>query len=441
MFKKIIIPILIIIVVIPLIIFMKNRIKENGIKQAAWDSLQKWAMTASPGDLLKNNIQLACKDGVEWEPLHYQDEEIKFLYSDSPEYLYNDSLGKAVSYMRLTDDDKYRINSKEQMKFGIGMYHINKTEDAMKQPIPNPVKIMVINRGTRNKNGNVLKNNANAEVELMKGAHGTTIGMPVYGGKECVFNWLSKPNVPTAKFTITPGKSQVIFTKMLPGDTGMNAKFDLVATNAYFLDVYIIFGDVKNNDKIAFAPYGITIGTNSGTGTYWKRKMLPEIGNLPFDPTNTNRNNKVHYRYMKYKVTADTQYLVDESWEMRPNNPGKELVISKGGKRRAFKGDYNVEYTITIPVITHGKPAQFAIIDTQRFGLYAGAAKTPDGNVVKLPNIANELIDFDPKGEGALIARPTITGNGVSEYSFTWALSGGSYGDQDFLLIPLGEKK
>ncbi|MHB9134748.1 MAG: hypothetical protein ACYDBB_27070 [Armatimonadota bacterium] len=41
--------------------------------------------------------------------------------------------------------------------------------------------------------------------------------------------------------------------------------------------------------------------------------------------------------------------------------------------------------------------------------------------------------------EGILLARACVTSRTPTPYTFHWLLPGGSYGDQDFMLIPLGE--
>lgn len=402
----------------------------------AWTALQQWGRTAKPGELLKGNAELAMLDGRDLPPVHTQKDSIKFLFSDSPEYLYNDSVSKGLACMRLTDDAAYRDKPEASMPFGAGIYHINKVTDpdTLKSRSIS-VSLVVRLMKSVTDGGKTYRNTRPAVVHLLKGAWGTSDVMPMYAGKACAMCWFTEPNIQPATILLQPGEATDIFMQVLPPNVCINAMFDLNATNAYFLRVYVVCGTVRDYDHLAYAPYGNTIGTNSGTGYYWKRILRPVGGTPPFDASNPRHLNKIYLRFVK--MPPDVQYLDDETWDLRPENAGKKLIRSKGGRRRPFKGDYNVEYTIIIPVVSCcGKPANFALVDVQRFGMFGGAAKVAD-QMVPIPVGSSTCIHTG--AEGVLLDRATVSSKTPENYQFHWFLPGGSYGDQAFMLVPLGE--
>ncbi|MHB9107975.1 MAG: hypothetical protein ACYDCO_13030 [Armatimonadota bacterium] len=424
--------------------FGMMRVAEYYYAPASWTELQHWALTAAPGDMLRDNPELGKDGGKHWTPLHTQDEAIPFLYSDAPEYLHNDTVGKALARMRLTEDAACLSHPERKMQFGVGLHHINKTvSPGNEKPRPETVSIVVRLLPSVSEGKQIHVSKSPATVRLVKGAYGTATGMPVFAGKQCAVNWFTRPNAKPATVTLRPGEAHAIFSYILPPDTGMNGMFDLETDNAYFLEVYVVFGQVRDFEKVAFAPYDNTIGTNCGVGPYWKRTLRPARGTPAFDAADAHRGNKVHFRFYRFggkPPMTDMQYLVDQSWDLRPEGPGKQLIRSKGGQRRPFKGDYNVEYTVVIPVRSGtGKPARFAIVDTQRYGMFGGAAKTNHG-VVQIPRPPADLVHASTTGEGVLLDVATVSSRTPVEYTFKWFLTGGSYGDQEFMLIPLGEQ-
>jgi hypothetical protein len=397
----------------------------------AWRDLQRWAATAEPGTLY-HNPELGPVDGRVMRTRHTQDAPMPFLYSDSPEYLYADAVGKGLASMRLTVDRRYREDPRRRLPFGVGIYHINKTVDAGNRPRTERLQVVV--RLLKDVDG--ARNTRPATVILRKSARGLSAVMPVLAGKACARTWFAAGAQPPRAFTLRPGEAAVVYSVALAPDTCINAMLDLEADNAGFLKVYTTWGTVRDMNHLAFAPYGMTIGTNSGTGSYWKRRLEVLPGTRPFDAADTRHANKVQLPVVKAPPSPEMQYLVDETWNLRPENGGKVLVRSKGGQRRPFKGDYNVEYAVTIPVRNRSnRPATFALVDQQRFGLFGGAMRTPGGRVVAIPAGDTTLIRVG--SEGVLLDRVTVPPHTSRRYTFRWMLSGGSYGDQVFTLIPL----
>lgn len=404
-----------------------------------WTALQQWARTAEPGTLLRGNPELAVLDGRDLPPLHTQIGPIRFFFSDSPEYLYRDALGKGLATMRLTGAAADRAVPDTRVPFGVGIYHINKVVDP-ETKVGKPATVSVVVRAMKSvtDGGTKYVNTHPMTVHLLRGACGVSDVMPMYAGKACAMSWFTTPNVKPATLTLQPGEAKAIYTRTLQPDECMSAMLDLDATNGYYLRAYTVFGTVKDFDKLAYAPYGMTIGTNSGTGSYWKRILRPVDGTPPFDASDTSHANKTALRFVK--MPPEVQYLDDETWDMRPENGGKNLVRGKGGRRRPFKGDYNVEYTVAIPVVSRtGRPAAFAVVDVQRFGMFGGAIRTADGKLVQIPN-GGPTTSIHRGPEGVLLARGTATSKTPTEFRFHWLLPGGSYGDQAFMLIPLGSQ-
>jgi hypothetical protein len=382
-----------------------------------WRALQAWAATAQPGDLLRGNPELSRLTGRLWNPVHTQTGAMRFLYSDNPEYLYNDSYHRVLASMRL---------SAGATAFGVGLHHINKHE-AKGTPLPGRLRIVARLATTAA---------GPATVRRVAGAYGLSYGMPVYAGRACTTAWLTRPNVPPASVTVRPGETRVLWERVLTPAQCINAMFDFTTTRADGLTIATIYGDADLAHPV-YAPYGLTIGTNSGWGPYWKRILRPAPGTPPFDAADTRPANKTHFRFEKQPPAPGTQYLTDDTWDARPDGPGKEQIRPKGGAVRPFKGDYNVDYTVEIPVRSStGRPARFALFATQRFGMFAGAVRLADGRVVHIPGEAGVLLKRGD--EGVLLDRVTVTAPTV--YTFHWVLSGGAYADQDFLLVPLGEE-
>lgn len=411
---------------------------------ASWTQLQQWTLTATPGDMLHGNLELGKDGGKQWTPLHAQDEAIPFLYSDAPEYLGNHAVGKALARMRLTEDAAYLSHPERKMKFGVGFHHINHSVNpgnGRQQAETISIVARLLPFVTNGKQ--TESSQGPATVRLVKGAFGTAVGMPVFAGKACAMNWFTHPNAKPATVTLRPGEARAIFRYTLPPDMGINGMFDLETDQAGLLEVYVIFGQVTNFEKVAFAPYDNTIGTNCGIGPYWKRTLRPARGTPAFDAADAHRGNKVHFRFYRFggkPPMTDMQYLVDQTWDLRPEGSGKALIRRKGGQRRPFKGDYNVEYTVVIPVKSStGKPARFAIVDTQRYGMFGGAVKTKNG-VVQIPRPPADLVHASKTGEGVLLDVAIVSSRTAVEYTFKWYLTGGSYGDQEFMLIPLGDQ-
>lgn len=401
-----------------------------------WRRLQAWAATARPGELLRGNGQLDELDGRVLAPWRSQQAAIPFLFSDSPEYLYNDAINKGLACMGLPVTPAARTHPEQPVPFGVGVYHINKTTDATTAK-PQPQRLQVVVRLLRRTGDGT--NTRPAIVTLRKGAYGQSIGMPVFAGKACVQRWFSAPNVAPCRITLQPGDARPIFAITLPPETGISAMFDLDATNGAFLKVYTVFGTVTDYDRIAFAPCGLTIGTNAGTGSYWKRTLRPPPGTPAFDAADTRFVNKTHLRFTKIPKEREWQDLVDEAWELRPENFNKDFVRRKGGKVRQFKGDYNVEYTVTIPVrSSSGKSCWFAVVGQQRAGIFGGAARTDHYGTVPIPEGGRTLLKRGP--EGVLIDRVRVDSKTPVPYTFRWMLPGGSYGDHVFTLVPLGEQ-
>jgi len=417
------------------------RMKEHAAVPASWTQLQRWMAAAQLGELCRGNAELARGGGVEWVPVHGQTQAMRFLYSDSPEFLYNASLGKALARMRLTEDAAYLRNPQQAMPFGVGINHTNHaTNPATGAGQAQPVGIRISLAKDMRDGGRTCANNRDAVVTLCRGAYGLGARKQVYAGKQCAVNWFAHPNVPTASLVLHPGESRLIFTHNLPPHLAINGRFELTATNAYFITVAVVFGAVSPAQRLAAAPYEMTIGTNSGTGDYWQRTLQPTAGTPAFDAADTSPRNKVHFRfYVKGSdPTADMQYLVDESWDERPESLAKAQIRRKGGQRRPFKGDYNVDYTVSLPVRSStGKPARFALFATQRYGLFAGAAKLPGGQVVEIPKGKEALLQDNAAGEGVLLDRAEVSSRTPTEYRFHWMLPGGSYGDQEFMLVPM----
>lgn len=411
---------------------------------ASWSQLRRWAASAQPGTLYRGNRELAAAGGTYWPAVHGQQQAIPFLFSDAPEYLHDDALGKGLAYRRLTTEARYRRESGARLPFGVGFHHINKTRDTVTgHPHAATLAIVVRLASSLREGAQTVRNSTPATVRLVHGAYGMEKGMAVFAGRQCALNWFDHPNVLPVTVTLRPGEARAIFHLRLPPETAVNGMFDLEATNAYFVQVYVVFGEVPDYARIRFAPYDNTIGTNCGAGRYWKRTLQPAAGTPAFDAADTRHANKVHFRFYdhlkKISDSVDMQYLVDDTWEQRPEGPGKALVLQKGGKRRPFKGDYNVEYTITLPIKSGtGKPAWLALVDTQRFGMFAGAAKMADGTTVAIPRGNRALVRADGAGEGVLLARVCVSSRAPTPYTFHWMLPGGSYGDQEFMLIPLG---
>lgn len=398
---------------------------------ASWSQLQQWAAVARPGEVLQGNRELAKTGGCIWSPMHTQTEPIKFLYSDSPEYLGNSAVGKGLAYMRLTYDSQYRRDPGKDMRFGIGLNHINHAAG------PQTLGILIRLVAKTQDGGQSFLNTHPATVRISKGAYGVVKQIQAFAGKQCAVHWFSAPNVPPMSCRLAPGEARLIFARTLQPDQCMNAMFDVEASNAYFVKVYVIFGNIRDDRQIAFAPYELTIGTNSGTGAYWKRLLRPQ-GVPVFDAANERRSNKTHFRFETVPPAPGMQYLVDETWNLRPENAAKELIRKKGGLCRPFKGDYNVEYTVTIPVRSStGKPGWFAVVDTQRYGTFTGAIKTATGGIVEIPNGPTAQVHCNVQGEGALLDRACVASRTPTDYTFHWLLPGGSYGDQEFMLVPL----
>ncbi len=421
--------------IVLLLITAASYLHRNFSTPPAWTALQEWVRTAQPGELLTGYPELVQLDGREMTPVHTQDDAIPFLFSDSPEYLYTDALGKGLACMRLTREATYRTQPEQRRTFGVGIYHINKVTDPETRQAKPATVSLVVRALTSVEDGGVTHRNVRpAAVRLLRGAAGESDVMPMFAGKACAKAWFTHPNISPKTITLRPGEAKAVYTSTLPSDTCLSAMLDLDATNAYFLKVYVVFGRVKDYDAIAFAPYGLTIGTNSGTGQFWKRILRPVDGTRSFDPANARHGNKTHMRFVK--MPPEVQYLVDETWDMRPENEGKKLVRGKGGQRRPFKGDYNVDYTVAIPIRASRVPADFALVAVQRFGLFAGAMQNSTGEMVEIPAGADAQLRTGP--EGVLLERVRITTTTRTEYRFHWLLPGGSYGDQVFLLIPLG---
>ncbi len=404
----------------------------------AWTALRQWAQAAEPGALLKGNPELAKLDGRDLPVVHTQDAPMRFVFSDSPEYLYRDALGKGLATMRLTDAPADRATPGKRIPFGVGIYHINKVTDPETHAgRPATVSLVVRAMASVTDAGKTYRNTRPTVVRLLRGACGVSDVMPMHAGKACAISWFTTPNVQPATVILRPGEAKIIYARTLQPDECMSAMLDLDATNGFFLRADTVFGVVKDFDNITYAPYGMTIGTNSGTGPYWKRILRPVDGTPPFDAADTRHINKAHLRYVKQP--PQVQYLDDETWDMRPENQGKKLVRSKGGRKRPFKGDYNVEYTIVIPVVSKsGKPASFAVVDVQRFGMFGGAIRTADGHLVQIP-AGGPTTSIRTGAEGVLLTRGTVTSKTPVEFRFNWLLPGGSYGDQAFMLIPLGD--
>jgi hypothetical protein len=402
----------------------------------AWTQLQQWARTAETGELYTGNPQLAKLDGRALVPFHTQAGEMKFLFSDSPEYLYRDALGKGLACMRLTEEATYLLKPETPLPFGAGIYYINKVTDPDTH-VGQPATVSLVVRAlkTVTDGGKTHRNTRSAVVRLTKGASGESDVMPMFAGKACATAWFTRPNVVPVSVTLRPGEAKIIYANTLSPDVCLNAMLDLDATNAYYLKVYVVFETVKDYEHLAFAPYGMTIGTNSGTGNYWKRILRPVDGTPPFDPSDTRHLNKVHLRFVK--MPPEVQYLVDETWNLRPENEGKKLVRRKGGQRRPFKGDYNVDYTVVIPIRASRVPASFALVDVQRLGMFGGAIRTSGGDVVQIPT--GPTTSIHTGAEGVLLERVRVTDLSQTEYRFHWLLPGGSYGDQAFMLVPLGD--
>ncbi|MHB9022649.1 MAG: hypothetical protein ACYC7E_00520 [Armatimonadota bacterium] len=423
---------------VSLIAIIVPRLYHAASSPESWRQLQQWAATAKPGELLRGNLEFTKDSGRQWTPQHTQAEPIKFLFSDNPEYLYNTAIGKGLAYMRLTRDPAYRHEPAESMKFGLGMMHINMTKDASGQPLSQTLRVVARVERAVTDDGETFHAERAAVVRITKGACGLSTDVEAVAGRNCAVAWFDKPNVAPTSRRIAPGDAQVLFSQKLRPDEAISAMFDLEATNAFFVKIYVVFGDIADYQKIAFAPYGMTIGTNSGTGSYWKRIFRPASDVPPFDASNTRHGNITHLRYVKAPPAPDLQYLVDETWDQRPEGSGKELIKPKGGPRRPFKGDYNVEYTVVIPVrASSGKKSRFALVDKQRFGFFTGAAWTENSGLVLIPRGSGRLYRG---AEGVLIDRVSVSSRDAVNYTFRWMLPGGSYGDQEFILVPLGER-
>lgn len=400
---------------------------KNWFPPTGWSDFRQWTATASPGDLRSGCAQIIAQEGRFWTPYHTQQAPIPFLFSDSPEYLNPGTEHTVLSRMRLTQQ---LVVPTHVQPFCCGIYHVNKTN----QPQPLCLVVRLADTVT---DGNVTRHNTQpAIVTLRRGAYGFATGKPIYAGRACALHWYGQPNAHPITLKLKPGESGVLFSQSLSVDQGISGMFDLETTNAVFLSLYVTFGNVPDVTHGVIAPYEMTIGTNSGKGAYWKRIFQPIPGTPPFDAADTRVTNITHLRFVKQPPDPQQQYLVDETWNLRQENQAKQQIRSKGGARRPFKGDYNVDYTITLPVTSHtGKPVRFAIVVIQRFGIYSGAAATADG-CVPLPRDNTALLSHANEG-AILIARPTVSAPG--RYTFHWHLSGGSYADQDFVLIPLGE--
>jgi len=421
--------------IVLLLIAAASYLHRNCDTPPAGAALRARVQTARPGELLTGYPELATLDGRALPPVHTQDAAIPFLFSDSPEYLYADAQDTGLAYMRVTRDALFRAQPDRRRSFGVGLYHINKVADPeTRQGKPVAISLVVRAVSAVEEGAHTFRNTHPATVRLLKGAAGESDVMPMFAGKACAQAWFTRPNIPPTTITLRPGEAKAIYTRTLPPDVCLSAMLDLEATNAYFLKVYVVFGTVKHYDTIAFAPYGLTIGTNAGTGPYWKRILRPADGTRPFDPADTRHRNKVHLRFVK--MPPEVQYLVDETWELRLENEGKKLVRRKGGQRRPFKGDYNVDYTVVIPIRASRAPADFALVAVQRFGLFAGAMRAATGTMVDIPAGPTAQLRTGP--EGVLLERVRITTTAPTAYRFHWLLPGGSYGDQAFLLIPLG---
>lgn len=402
----------------------------------AWRALQQWAATAEPGTLLKGNAELEASGGKVWQSLHTQESAIPFLFSDGPEYLYPTAVGKGLASMRLSTAARYLDDATLRAPFGVGLYHINLTRDDDGRGLPHPLRIVARALPSASDQTRSHQNTQVATVRLLKGAYGKTNGMPVQGGKLCALHWFGTPNAVPTTVTLKPGEARTLFETTLVDPHGISAMFDCEATNAFFVQIYVTFGEVQDFENIAYAPCGTTIGTNCGSGAYWKRILRPAPGTRPFNVADTHARNKIRYPFVKTPRPPELQFLVDETWDLRPETPGKAFVRTKGGQRKPFKGDYNVEYRIVIPVVNRSNQLrEFALIDTQRFGMFGGAAQLPDGRMVSIPKEPTGLVH---RGlEGVLLDRVRVPAHGTMAYAFRWFLTGGSYGDQEWVLVPL----
>lgn len=412
---------------------------------AAWSQLQRWVATATPGELLTGNAELTSVDGRRCVPLRTQSTSMPFLFSDNPEYLYNESVDKGLAYMRLSRDPHV---SRQPIPFGVGFNHINDTTNPATGKLQAQTISIVIRLLPAVREGShSYVNTQKAIVHLVKGAYGVSTGKSqILAGRQCAINWFQRPNVPPTSLTLAPGEARVIFTRTMAPNASMNAMFDLDATNAFFVEVYVVFGKIADYRNIAYAPYGMTIGTASGTGRYWKRILRPAPGTPPFDASDSRHTNETRLRFEKLPAEPGQQYLIDETWDQRPENSGKELIRKQGGERRPFKGDYNVEYTISLPVRAgSGVPCWFGVLLNQQptpgiggkqiSGMYTGAAQTAQGDMVCIPNDPNTLLR--PGATGVLLERACVSNRTPTENTFKWMLPGGSYCDQDFVFIPL----
>lgn len=381
----------------------------------AWRALQGWAASAEPGALLTGNAELASVDGRQWPPVRTQEADIPFLFSDNPEYLYHDSVGKGLARMTLPG----------ATPFGVGWNHINKTVQAQ------PLQLLVQSQAKRP-----------VTVRLLRGAYGFTTGnQQIMAGRQCAIAWFSAPNIRPAAVTLRPGEARALYTYRLAPSASMNAMCDLETSGA--VAVYMLFGKTPPPSRLRYAPYGLTIGTASGSGKYWKRVLRPAPGTPAFDAANTRHGNEVRLRFAKLPP-AGQQYLVDETWEQRPENQGKTQIRAQGGGRRPYKGDYNVVYTVQLPVYARTGHGRFAVIFNQRTtpgkdgmpikGIYTGAAKTRAG-MVPIPRAEDTLLR--PSDQGVLLDVVSVNSAQPTTYTLHWMMSGGSYCDQDFVLVPL----
>ncbi|HEY3417794.1 MAG TPA: hypothetical protein VGM23_12995, partial [Armatimonadota bacterium] len=191
--------------------FMMSRLLDTFRPPASWRQLQHWAATARPGDLYRGNKEFSTNDGRQWTPLHTQTEPIKFLFSDNPEYLYNDAVGKGLAAMRLTRDAAYRQNPAKSLKFGVGLMHINMTRDSAGKPQAQTLRIVA----SLARKMDDCSNGDKATVSIDKGAYGLSDDVEAIAGRKCAVSWFGTPNVAPVTRTIAPGETQVLFASTL----------------------------------------------------------------------------------------------------------------------------------------------------------------------------------------------------------------------------------